>query len=228
MLVHRTQLICGGWPQMTYVVKEIYYTLQGRGAHTGRQQSFVDSLDAIFGAAAKKTASRLPAPLRYRLRRTDGPGGGRFLTAELLAETIERHWKNQTVNDVSVPYVVFTGGEPALQLDERLVAECQSRGFEVAIETNGTRPLPAKIDWVCVSPKPGPPLVITSGDELKLVYPQSEVQPETVQNLDFSYFYLQPLDNPQREEHTAQCIEYCRHHPKWRLSLQTHKLVGIP
>ena len=144
---------------MTYVVKEIYYT--GRGCPYRPRSSFLSIHWMHLERRRRRPRAGCLLLLRYRLRRHRWSGWWSILTAELLAETIERHWKNQTVNDVSVPYVVFTGGEPALQLDERLVAECQNRGFEVAIETNGTRPLPAKIDWVCVSPKPLP-LVITS------------------------------------------------------------------
>jgi 7-carboxy-7-deazaguanine synthase (Cx14CxxC type) len=214
--------------EVAYSVKEIYHTLQGEGARAGRAAVFcrfagcnlwsgreVDRSDAACGFCDTDFVG------------TDGPGGGRFATATDLVEAIARTWNEATVADAGTPYVVFTGGEPLLQLDEALVEECHRRGFEVAVETNGTVPPPRGIDWLTVSPKPSSELVVKRGQELKLVFPH-EVTPESVADLDFSLFYLQPMDGPRRAENTALAVAYCRSHPRWRLSLQTHKLVGIP
>jgi len=214
---------------MAYTVKEIYYTLQGEGAQTGRAAVFCRFTGCNLWTGREKDRARAACTFcDTDFIGTDGPGGGRFDTADALADTLRNHWTKASTCNVVNPYIVFTGGEPALQLDDTLVEACHARGFEVAIETNGTRPLPVGVDWVCVSPKPGPPLVITQGDELKLVYPQAAVTPENVEQLKFSYFYLQPLDGPNRQRNTEACIHYCQQHPQWRLSLQTHKLVGIP
>lgn len=154
----------------------------------------------------------------------DGVGGGKFATAEQLADTIARTWGPDTHNR----YVVFTGGEPLLQLDDALVHAVHARGFTIAIETNGTIKPPAGIDWICVSPKGTAPVVIERGNELKLVYPQANALPETFAHLDFEHFFLQPMDGPARAAHTEQAVQYCLRHPQWRLSVQTHKYIGIP
>ena len=156
---------------------------------------------------------------------TDGPGGGKFETAEALAAAVESAWPG----DYSDRYVVCTGGEPLLQLDDAAIDALHDAGFEIGVETNGTIAAPAGIDWLCVSPKAGAEVVQTSGDELKLVYPQveAEAQPERFEALDFENFYLQPCDDPRREENTRKAIDYCLKHPQWKLSLQTHKILGI-
>ncbi len=214
---------------MSYSIKELYLTLQGEGAHSGRVAVFVRMSGCNLWSGRdrdKETADCWFCDTDFI--GTDGPGGARFRTAEELAKTISSCWEQDCGSSgTGRPYVIFTGGEPMLQLDQALIDACKGRGFEVGVESNGTLPIPRSIDWICVSPKPGPELVQCSGDELKLVFPQ-DVDPETVAGLDFQYFFLQPLDGPDREANTARCIEYCRSHPHWRLSLQTHKLIGIP
>ncbi|HEY8516426.1 MAG TPA: 7-carboxy-7-deazaguanine synthase [Candidatus Binatia bacterium] len=219
---------------MAYAVKEIYYTLQGEGARTGRAAVFCRFAGCNLWSG--READRSEAACWFcdtDFVGIDGPGGGRFATADELAAAIAECWR-QGAGDADAgggraarPYVVFTGGEPLLQLDESVVAACHRAGFEVAVETNGTIEPPPGIDWLTVSPKPGSTLVVTRGSELKLVYPH-EVTPESVADLDFEVFYLQPLDGPDVRENTARALEYCRRHPRWRLSLQTHKLLGIP
>jgi 7-carboxy-7-deazaguanine synthase (Cx14CxxC type) len=156
---------------------------------------------------------------------TDGPGGGKFSTADGLAAAVDAAWPS---GRDGTPYVVCTGGEPLLQLDDALVAALHRHGFEVAVETNGTQPAPAGLDWICVSPKAGAPLVQQSGSELKLVFPQRDATPEQFGHLDFEHFFLQPMDGPLREANTQLALRYCLDHPRWRMSLQTHKLLGIP
>jgi 7-carboxy-7-deazaguanine synthase len=156
---------------------------------------------------------------------TDGPGGGKFKVAEELASAIARAWKGRSDAE---RFVVFTGGEPLLQLDEQLIAAVHRRGFEIAVETNGTLPAPPGLDWICMSPKVGAPLQITRGDELKLVFPQPEVEPAKYEHLEFAHFFLQPMDGPALRRNTEMAVEYCLQHPRWRLSLQTHKLLGMP
>ncbi|MBM4390168.1 MAG: 7-carboxy-7-deazaguanine synthase [Deltaproteobacteria bacterium] len=209
---------------MAYAVKETYYTLQGEGAQAGRAAVFCRFSGCNLWSGLEK--DRAEAACRFcdtDFRGTDGPGGGRFSTAESLAAHVAALWPGG-----GRPYVVFTGGEPALQLDEALVSECQVRGIEVGIETNGTRPLPRGIDWVCVSPKPRCDLLVRRGQELKLVFPQPEFDPDAFEQLDFQHHFLQPMDGPTRDANTALAVAYCRAHPRWRLSLQTHKLLGIP
>ncbi|MBM4269672.1 MAG: 7-carboxy-7-deazaguanine synthase [Deltaproteobacteria bacterium] len=216
-----------------YAVKEIYYTLQGEGARCGRPAVLCRFAGCNLWTGREE--DRAEAACRFcdtDFVGTDGPGGGRFASADDLAAAIARVWESGSGEapageGESAAYVVFTGGEPLLQLDEAVVEACHRRGFEVAVETNGTLPAPAGIDWITVSPKPDAQLVLTSGDELKLVYPH-EVTPESVAALDFSLFYLQPMDGPDRTRNTVLAMEYCRRHPRWRLSLQTHKLLGIP
>jgi 7-carboxy-7-deazaguanine synthase (Cx14CxxC type) len=158
---------------------------------------------------------------------TDGPGGGKFRNAEALADAVAARWPSSA--KTLVPYVVCTGGEPLLQLDTAAIDALHARGFEVGLETNGTLPAPAALDWICVSPKAGAPVLQQQGDELKLVFPQveAEAQPERFAALDFTHYYLQPLDDSRKRENTRAAIEYCLRHPRWKLSLQTHKIVGI-
>lgn len=213
---------------MSYSVKEIYYTLQGEGARTGRPAVFLRFAGCNLWTGREKDRARALCNFcDTEFVGTDGPGGGKFDTGEALATAVSGHWppdkhKNQ-------PYVVCTGGEPLLQLDSEAVTALHDRGFEVAIETNGTLASPDGVDWICVSPKAGAALVQTSGQELKLVYPQREdvAQPERFENLEFDHFYLQPLDDESLESHTRAAIDYCLEHPQWKLSLQTHKIVGI-
>ena len=213
-----------------YAVKEIYYTLQGEGARTGRPAVFCRFAGCNLWTG--READRAAAVCTFcdtDFVGTDGPGGGRFASAEALAGAVSRAWAG---GDAAGPrrYVVCTGGEPLLQLDAPLVDALHAAGFEVAIETNGTREPPPGIDWVCVSPKAGAPLRLTAGDELKLVFPQreAEAQPARFESLSFEHFFLQPMDGDRRAENTRRAIEYCLAHPRWRLSLQTHKLIGIP
>jgi 7-carboxy-7-deazaguanine synthase len=215
---------------VSYTVKEAFQTLQGEGAQSGRAAVFCRFAGCNLWSGLEQ--DRATAACRFcdtDFRGTDGTGGGRFVDAMSLAAHLWAIWTEGTVvTSRARPYVVFTGGEPLLQLDPPLIDACHARGFEIAVETNGTRPVPPGIDWVCVSPKPRSTLVATHGQELKLVYPQPELAPETMAGLAFERFYLQPMDGPDREANTAAAVAYCRAHPQWRLSLQTHKLLGIP
>jgi 7-carboxy-7-deazaguanine synthase len=211
---------------MTYVVKEIFYTLQGEGANTGRPAVFCRFAGCNLWTG--READRETATCRFcdtDFVGSDGPGGGRFPAADQLAAAVEEAWPRSAA---APQFVVCTGGEPLLQLDAPLLEALHARGFEVAVETNGTVPPPAGIDWLCVSPKAGAPLVVDRGDELKLVYPQDGAEPERFAELGFRHFFLQPMDSPVREANTAAAVRYCLSHPRWRLSLQTHKLLGIP
>ncbi|MDX2193683.1 MAG: 7-carboxy-7-deazaguanine synthase [Gemmatimonadales bacterium] len=213
---------------MSYAVKECYYTLQGEGAQAGRAAVFLRFAGCNLWSG--READRATAVCRFcdtEFVGTDGPGGGRFATADALAAHVLATWP---AGEPGTPYVVCTGGEPLLQVDDALVAALHRAGFEVGVETNGTQPAPAGLDWVCVSPKAGAGLVLTSGDELKLVYPQLEAEaaPERFAGLAFTHFLLQPMDGPAREANTQAALAYCLAHPRWRLSLQTHKLLGIP
>ena len=213
---------------MSYSVKEIYYTLQGEGARAGRAAVFCRFAGCNLWSG--RESDRAEAACDFcdtDFVGTDGPGGGRFASAIGLADAIARTWSGAIAAERGEPYVVFTGGEPLLQLDEEVVTESHRRGFEVAVETNGTLLPPRGIDWLTVSPKPRSELRVKSGQELKLVFPHA-ITPESVAELDFLLFYLQPMDGPDRVENTARAVEYCRRHPRWRLSLQMHKLVGIP
>ena len=208
---------------MTYSVKEIFYTLQGEGGNAGRAAVFCRFSGCnLWSGLEKHRSDAICKFCDTDFVGTDGINGGKYRTSNDLSNKIESTWCGQESR-----LVVFTGGEPGLQIKEELVAELQARNFEVAIETNGTLPLPAGLDWVCVSPKSSAPLVITNGDELKLVYPQADCRPETFSKLQFTHRFLQPMDGPNSETHTAQTIAYCLKHPDWRLSLQTHKLIGI-
>ena len=209
---------------MTYTVKEIFYTLQGEGANSGRAAVFCRFSGCNLWTGREEDRSRAVC----RFCDTDfvgtGPDGGRFTSADSLSSTIAKAWRG---DEDSARLVVCTGGEPLLQLDAGLIASLHKHGFTVAVETNGTRPAPPGIDWICVSPKAGAPLVQTSGDELKLVFPQHGAMPDQFERLDFEHFFLQPMDGPSVERNTRDAIEYCMLHPRWRLSLQTHKQVGI-
>lgn len=212
---------------MTYSVKEIFYTLQGEGINAGRPAVFCRFSGCNLWTG--READRNSAICRFcdtDFVGTDGPGGGKFATAAALAAAVRALWPTGTAQ--SRPFVVCTGGEPLLQLDAALVAALHEEGFEIAIETNGTLAPPEGIDWICVSPKAGAPLILTEGNELKLVYPQPGIDPAIFENLDFTHFQLQPMDNAQQQDNTVQAAAYCRAHPQWRLSLQTHKFIGIP
>jgi 7-carboxy-7-deazaguanine synthase len=210
---------------VTYTVKEIFKTLQGEGAQAGRAAVFCRFAGCNLWSG--READRASAVCQFcdtDFVGTDGPGGGRFDDAETLARTIENAWGSQTRRR----FVVFTGGEPLLQLDAALVAAVHALGFEIAVETNGTQEAAAGIDWICVSPKAGTPLRLRRGHELKLVYPQSGIDPAELRALAFDHFWLQPMDGPDLAPNTAAAIDYCLSHPPWRLSVQMHKLVGIP
>ena len=210
---------------MPYHVKEVYYTLQGEGAQAGRAAVFLRFTGCNLWSGRER--DRQHSVCKFcdtDFIGIDGPGGGRFATAEALAQHMASFWPGG-----GRPYVVCTGGEPALQLDEALIAALHVAGFEVAVETNGTLPLPPGLDWICVSPKAGSTLVVEAGDELKLVYPQVEpqAQPHQHEALAFGHFFLQPLDGPAAAANVRACIDYCLAHPQWRLSVQVHKVVGI-
>jgi 7-carboxy-7-deazaguanine synthase (Cx14CxxC type) len=211
---------------MAYSVKEIFYTLQGEGAHAGRPAVFCRFAGCNLWSGHEE--DRATATCNFcdtDFVGTDGPGGGKFESADALADAVRSKWP---VDEPGQPFVVCTGGEPLLQLDDAAVDALHARGFAVAVETNGTRLPPPGIDWICVSPKAGAELVLKSGHELKLVYPQDGALPEQFAHLDFQRFYLQPKDGPDRERNTRLALEYCLAHPQWRLSIQTHKLLGIP
>jgi 7-carboxy-7-deazaguanine synthase len=210
-----------------YAVKEIYYTLQGEGVQTGRAAVF-----CRFAGCNLWSGRQQDRPLATcsfcdtDFVGTDGPGGGKFAHAGDLARACRAAWRG---NSGTLPFVVLTGGEPMLQVDEALIDALHGQGFEIAIETNGTLPVPRMIDWICVSPKAGAPLVQRAGDELKLVYPQDNLNPAQLQDLEFQYFLLQPMDaGPESAGNFRVAVDYCRAHPKWRLSVQTHKLLGLP
>jgi len=214
---------------MSYSVKEIYYTLQGEGVHAGRPAVFLRFTGCNLWTGREQGRHRGPggcsAWCDTDFVGTDGPGGGRFETAAALVAAVREAWPETPRGR---PFVVCTGGEPLLQLDDELVAALHGAGFEVAIETNGTRVPPRGIDWICVSPKAASELVMRAGHELKLVFPQSGAEPERFEDLDFAHFLLQPRDDEARHENTAAAVRYCLEHPQWRLSLQTHKSLGIP
>jgi 7-carboxy-7-deazaguanine synthase len=216
---------------MTYTVKEIFYTLQGEGAQAGRAAVFCRFSGCNLWSGREEDRSRAVCQFCDTDFVGTGPDGGKFGSAEELADAIDRCWGGPPD---ALPralgrtrYVVCTGGEPLLQLDDALIDALHERGFDVAVETNGTRTAPRTLDWICVSPKAGAPFVQTSGSELKLVFPQEKAPPEIFAELDFRHFFLQPMDGPDIERNTDDAIEYCLRHPRWRLSIQTHKLVGI-
>ncbi len=210
-----------------YAVKEIYYTLQGEGMQTGRAAVFCRFAGCNLWSG--READRAAATCNFcdtDFVGTDGPGGGKFAGARDLAPACRAAWRG---NSGTPPYVVLTGGEPMLQVDEKLIAALHAQGFEIAIETNGTLPVPRAIDWICVSPKGAALLKQRSGDELKLVYPQETLDPRTFEDLDFAHFLLQPMDDGGKTAGNLRAaIAYCQAHPRWRLGLQTHKLLGLP
>ncbi len=207
-----------------YKVKEIFYTLQGEGGQSGRPAVFCRFTGCNLWSGREEDRSKAICQFcDTDFWGTDGLNGGRY-TAVALASKIASLWPTNG----GKPYVVCTGGEPLLQLDEALVDALHMHGFEVAVETNGTITIPTGIDWVCVSPKAGADLVVTAGHELKLVFPQPGAMPELFEQLDFQYFFLQPMDGPHREHYTQLTLQYCLAYPQWRLSLQTHKLLNIP
>jgi 7-carboxy-7-deazaguanine synthase len=211
---------------MTYTVKELFYTLQGEGANVGRAAVFCRFAGCNLWTGREE--DRADAVCRFCDTDFVGVGadGGKFAEPGALARAVASLWP-ATDAAGSGRFVVCTGGEPLLQLDEPLIDAFHTEGFEVAVETNGTRPAPAGLDWICVSPKARAPLVLTSGNELKLVYPQDGGEPERYEDLDFERFFLQPMDGPEVETNTRRALEYCLRHPRWRLSLQTHKVLGI-
>ncbi|WP_020670643.1 7-carboxy-7-deazaguanine synthase [Amycolatopsis nigrescens] len=211
---------------MTYLIKEIFYTLQGEGTHAGRPAVFCRFSRCNLWTG--READRYRAICQFcdtDFVGTDGEGGGRFSAADELAAAVEAAWPSTSRGR---RFVVCTGGEPLLQLDSAVVEALHNRGFEIAVETNGTRMAPPGIDWTCVSPKIGAELVLTSGDELKLVYPQAGGDPGQFEHLDFTSFRLQPMDNENQAANTQAAVEYCLKNPRWSLSLQTHKHLGIP
>ncbi|MBB4196575.1 7-carboxy-7-deazaguanine synthase [Rhodoblastus sphagnicola] len=209
---------------MAYSVKEIFLTLQGEGGQAGRAAVFCRFAGCNLWSG--READRAAAACRFcdtDFIGIDGENGGRFADCEALAERIAQIW-----GDADNRFVVFTGGEPLLQLDAPLLEAVKARGFFIAVESNGTVPAPEGIDWLCVSPKAGAPLRVAAGQELKLVFPQQRAEPELFEALDFAHFFLQPMDGPDREANTGRAVAWCLAHPRWRLSLQTHKLIGIP
>jgi 7-carboxy-7-deazaguanine synthase len=211
---------------MSYAVKEIYYTLQGEGAQTGRAAVFLRFAGCnLWNGLERDRAGAVCKFCDTDFVGTDGSGGGKFADANALADAVIAKWPEGMRG---APYVVCTGGEPLLQIDEALIAAIHARGFEMGIETNGTLIPPGGIDWICVSPKADAELNLKRGNELKLVYPQMRGEPERYTGLAFDNFFLQPMDGPSRVDNTRLATEYCLAHPQWRLSLQTHKLIGIP
>ena len=207
-----------------YAVKEIFYTLQGEGAHAGRAAVFCRFAGCNLWSGREQ--DRATADCQFcdtDFVGTDGEGGGKFATADALSDACAK-----VAGNAGATFIVLTGGEPMLQVDDALIDALHARGFTIAIETNGTLPVPRAIDWICVSPKAGTDLQQRSGDELKLVFPQPDLDPETVTGLAFTHRYLQPMDGPDAKANTDRAIAYCKAHPGWRLSVQTHKLLGIP
>ena len=205
---------------MTYTVKEIYYTLQGEGANTGRPAVFLRFAGCnLWSGREEERASAI-----CQFCDTDFVGGTKYSSAGQLAEDVASQWFG---NGTSKRFVVITGGEPLLQLDAPLIDALHNLGFEIAIETNGTLEAPPGIDWICMSPKAGAPIKQRTGHELKLVYPQPGITPTELERLKFKHFFLQPMDGPETEQNTKLATDYCLEHPRWRLSLQTHKLLGL-
>ncbi len=210
---------------MTYSVKEIYYTLQGEGGQAGRAAVFCRFAGCNLWTGREEDRGKAVCQFcDTDFVGTDGPGGGKFNTPEVLARAVANQWPG---GQRGKPLVVCTGGEPLLQLDEPLIEALHSLGFEVAVETNGTQLAPKGLDWICVSPKANAEVVLTSGSELKLVFPQSTAMPERFVDLDFQHFFLQPMDGLEGKRNTRLAVEYCLAHPQWRLSVQTHKVIGI-
>lgn len=210
---------------MTYTVKELFLTLQGEGAQTGRRAVFLRFAGCnLWSGLEKDRATAVCTFCDTDFIGTNGEGGGKFQTAQALADAAAKTWGTPRAHRL----IVCTGGEPLLQLDAPLIAALHARGFEIAVETNGTQKAPEGLDWICVSPKADAHLAQTSGQELKLVYPQPKAQPNRFEHLEFDHFFLQPMDGPAQAENTQAAIRYCLENPRWRLSLQTHKLTGLP
>lgn len=209
---------------MSYAVKEIFKTLQGEGAQSGRAAVFCRFTGCnLWSGREQDRAASVCSFCDTDFVGMDGTGGGRFADASDLVDAIEQAWGSGTHGR----YVVLTGGEPLLQVDDALIEALHARGFEAGVETNGTQPAPEGLDWVCVSPKADAALCLTHGDEIKLVYPQAKARPEQFEKLDFTHFFLQPMDAPEAAENLAATIAYCTDNPRWRLSLQSHKMIGI-
>jgi 7-carboxy-7-deazaguanine synthase (Cx14CxxC type) len=211
-----------------YQVKEVFLTLQGEGFHSGRAAVFLRFTGCNLWSGREQ--DRQQATCQFcdtDFVGTNGTLGGKFASASDLASVVSRCWHSEAAYSEGIPFVVCTGGEPLLQLDAELIAALHAAGFEVAIETNGTLAVPEAVDWICCSPKAGSELIVTSGHELKLVYPQPALEPDALAELPFDHFYLQPMDGPKLSQNTALAIAYCRQHPRWKLSLQMHKLAGI-
>lgn len=221
-----------------YAVKEIYKTVQGEGFHTGRPAVFLRFAGCnLWTGREEDRASAICQFCDTDFVGTDGPGGGKFRSAVALAERVRDVWEAELpagaeefagMSAFDGPYVVCTGGEPLLQLDASLISALHDAGLEVGVETNGTIGAPGTLDWICVSPKAGAPILLTHGHELKLVYRQPQALPESFFHMDFEHFFLQPMDGPDREQFTEEARAYCAKHPQWKLSLQTHKIIGIP
>jgi len=209
---------------MSYAVKEIFLTLQGEGGQAGRPAVFCRFAGCNLWSGLERDRDKAVCTFcDTDFVGLDGPGGGRFADADALAAAVEARWTGGPDQRLTV----LTGGEPLLQLDEALIAALHARGFSIALETNGTLPVPPGVDWICVSPKADAPVVQTHGQELKLVYPQEKALPDRFEHLDFERFLLQPMDGPDRAANTEAAIAYCLAHPRWRLSVQTHKYLGI-
>ncbi|MDO8699407.1 MAG: 7-carboxy-7-deazaguanine synthase [Rhodoferax sp.] len=210
---------------MTYSVKEIFYTLQGEGAQSGKAAVFCRFAGCnLWSGREEDRAGAVCQFCDTDFVGTDGMGGGKFTSADALAEAVVKAWEPA---GESHRMVVLTGGEPLLQVDEALIQALHARGFFIAVETNGTVAPPPGLDWLCVSPKSDAQLVIQGGNEIKLVYPQAGVDPARFEKLAFDHFFLQPMDNVLRADNTARTIDYCQKHPKWRLGVQSHKIIGI-
>ena len=212
---------------MAYAVKEIFYSLQGEGAHAGRPAIFCRFTGCnLWSGQEKHRADAVCQFCDTDFVGTDGDGGGGFTNAVALAKAVVSYWP-ESITDVIHPYVICTGGEPLLQLDKDLIEAFHNEGVELAIETTGTLPVPEGVDWVCVSPKSGSTVVVEKGDEIKLVYPQEGHQPSDFVHLNFEHFFLQPMFDEDENDHVKETIEYCLTHPRWSLSLQSHKLLGL-
>jgi 7-carboxy-7-deazaguanine synthase len=211
---------------MTYTVKEIFYTLQGEGFHSGRPAVFLRFAGCNLWTGREDDRASAVCKFCDTEFVGAGPDGGKFATAAQLADAVASRWPTGR-DGGSRRFVVCTGGEPLLQLDTDAIDALHERGFAVAVETNGTQPAPRGLDWICVSPKADAPLVLTAGDELKLVYPQDRGEPEKFEQLDFGHFFLQPMDGPEVARNSRRAVEYCLQNPRWRLSVQNHKALGI-
>jgi 7-carboxy-7-deazaguanine synthase (Cx14CxxC type) len=210
---------------MSYAVKELFLTLQGEGAQTGRRAVFLRFAGCnLWTGREQDRATAVCTFCDTDFVGTDGEGGGKFATAGVLADAATACWGETPEHRL----IVCTGGEPLLQLDKPLIDALHARGFSIAVETNGTQPAPAGLDWICVSPKADAPLVLAKGNELKLVFPQPKAMPERFESLAFEHFFLQPMDGPDQAANIQAAIAWCLTHPRWRLSLQTHKVTGIP